>query len=479
MELAVSDMPALLDMTLCDAARCIRDGEVSSETLTSLALERARTVQPRVNCFIAIDEQQALEDARAADRAVARGDALGALHGVPLAHKDMFYRAGHITTGGSKLLADHRPTITATVAQRLQDAGAIWLGALHMAEFAANPIGQNASYDDCRNAWNPARISGGSSSGSAVAVALRACYGSLGSDTGGSIRMPAALNGIVGLRPTYGRVSRYGILPRTWSLDTVGPLARTARDCARLLGVIAGADPQDATASSRPVPDYEAKLTGRIEGLRIAVPTNYFYDETTLEVQQGLQRSLRVLTELGAQIVEVSVPDPARLYQLGNLISQVEAAAIHADLVQRAGDAYPLVLKTRMQSGAYVPAVDYLGALSARARLAQEFAAAVFAYADVLHVPVIGMAAPTLEEVSPVVPSDVFPLLARTARCTRPFSTLGMPALAVPAGFTPQHLPIAFQLVGRPFSEGLLLRVADAYQCATDWHTRSPHIPTT
>ncbi|MBV7483377.1 amidase [Bordetella sp. BOR01] len=472
------DMPALLDIDLCEAARRIRVGEVSSEALTRLALARARAVQPQVNCFIAIDEQQALEDARVADRAVACGKAPGALHGVPLAHKDMFYRAGRITTGGSKLLADYRPTITATVAQRLQDAGAIWLGALHMAEFAANPIGQNASYGDCRNAWDRTRISGGSSSGSAVAVALRACYGSLGSDTGGSIRMPAALNGVVGLRPTYGRVSRYGILPRTWSMDTVGPLARTARDCARLLGVIAGADPQDATASSLPVPDYEEQLTGSIEGLRIAVPVNYFYDETTPEVRQGLERSLGVLAGLGARVVEVSVPDPARLYQLGNLISQVEAAAIHADLVQRAGDEYPLVLKTRMQSGAYVPAVDYLGALSARARLAREFATAVFACADVLHVPVISMAAPTLEEVSPVASSEVFPLLARTARCTRPFSTLGMPALSVPAGFTPQALPIAFQLVGRPFSEGLLLRVADAYQRATDWHTRAPIIPT-
>jgi len=470
----MADTAALLGLDLCEAARRIRTGQVSSETLTRLALQRARAVQPRVNCFIAIDEAQALEDARAADRALARGDAAGALHGVPLAHKDMFYRAGHIATGGSKLLAGHRPTVTATVVQRLQDAGAIWLGALHMAEFAANPIGQNDSFGDCRNAWDPARISGGSSSGSAVAVALRACYGSLGSDTGGSIRLPAALNGIVGLRPTYGRVSRHGILPRTWSLDTVGPMARTARDCARLLGVIAGPDPRDATASTLPVPDYERHLTGDIDGLRIAVPANYFYDEIAPEVRQGLDDSLQVLAGLGARIVEVSVPDPARLYQLGNLISQVEAAAIHADLVQRAGDAYPLVLKTRMQSGAYVPAVDYLGALSARARLAQEFADAVFERADVLHVPVIGMAAPMREAAAPASSSEVFPLLARTARCTRPFSTLGMPALSVPAGFTPQGLPVAFQLVGRPFAEGVLLRAADAYQRVTGWHVRAP-----
>jgi len=464
----------LLNIDLCEAARRIRTGETSSEALTRLALARARAVQPLVNCFISIDEKQAMDDARAADAALARGEPLGALHGVPLAHKDMIYRAGHITTGGSTLLAQHRPRITATVAQRLQEAGAIWLGGLHMAEFAANPIGQNASYGDCRNAWDHHRISGGSSSGSAVAVALRACYGSLGSDTGGSIRLPAALNGIVGLRPTYGRVSRYGILPRTWSLDTIGPMARTARDCARLLGVIAGADPRDCTASTLPVPDYESQLTGEIAGLRVAVPVNYFYDDTTPEMRAGLAHSLDSLIDLGARVVEVTVLNADLLYQLGNLISQVEAAAIHANLVKEGGDAYPLVLKTRMQSGAYVPAVDYIGALSARARLVEAFTAEVFGCADVLHLPVIGRTAPSFDEIVPSSSSDVFPLLARTARCTRPFSTLGMPALAVPAGFTSQGLPIAFQLVGRPFAEGTLLQVADAYQRVSDWHLRSP-----
>jgi aspartyl-tRNA(Asn)/glutamyl-tRNA(Gln) amidotransferase subunit A len=279
---------------------------------------------------------------------------------------------------------------------------------------------------------------------------------------------------VVGLRPTYGRVSRHGILPRTWSMDTIGPLARTARDCARLLRVIAGPDPRDATSSQAEVPDYEAQLTGTIAGLRVAVATNYFQDELEPDVRQGIEQGLRVLSDLGARIVEVTVPDPARLYQLGNLISQVEAATIHADLLRQSGDAYPLVLKTRMESGFYVPAVEYLGALSARARLASEFAEAVFTQADVLLTPVIGMTAPDLEATSPRSSADVFPLLARTARNTRPFSTIGMPAISVPAGFSRNGLPLAWQLVGRPFAEGLLLRVADAYQRATDWHLRAP-----
>jgi aspartyl-tRNA(Asn)/glutamyl-tRNA(Gln) amidotransferase subunit A len=463
-----------LELGLCEAAEKIRQRAISCEELTRLALARARAIQPRVNCFISLEEDEALEAARRADAAVARGEPLGLLHGVPLAHKDMLYRAGRVTTGGSRLLAGFRPTTTATVVERLQAAGAIWLGGLHMSEFAANPTGHNDSFGDCRNAWDPARISGGSSSGSAVAVALRACFGSLGSDTGGSVRLPAALNGVVGLRPTYGRVSRHGILPRTWSMDTIGPLARTARDCARLLRVIAGPDPRDATSSPEATPDYERQLTGTIAGLRIAVPTSYFDDDAEPDVRHAMQQSLHVLQELGARIVEVTVPDPARLYHLGNLISQVEAAAIHADLARKSGDAYPLVLKTRMESGFYVPAVDYLGALSARAHLAGEFAEAVFAHADVLHTPVIGMAAPSLEATSPRSAADVFPLLARTARNTRPFSTIGMPAISVPAGFSRDGLPLAMQLVGRPFAEGLLLRMADAYQRATDWHLRAP-----
>lgn len=466
----------LLELSLCEVAEKIRNRETSSEELTRLAVERSRIVQPTVNCFISIEEDLAMDAARKADAAITRGEPLGPLHGVPLAHKDMFYRAGHVTTGGSRLLADYRPESTATVIERLSAAGAIWLGALNMSEFAANPTGHNNSFGHCRNAWDAERISGGSSSGSGVAVALRACYGSLGSDTGGSVRLPAAANGVVGLRPTYGRVSRHGILPRTWSMDTVGPLARTARDCARLMAVIAGSDALDATCSSELVPSYEDQLTGRIEGLRVAVPTNYFYDEVTPDVRRCMEQSLQVLVEHGAKLVDVTVPDPARLYHLGNLISQVEAATIHAKLLRDFPDDYPLVLKTRMESGFYVPAVDYLGALAARAHLLTEFVAHVFEHADVLHTPVMGMAAPAFDTVSAKSSADVMPLLALMARNTRPISAIGLPAISIPAGFSTDGLPVAFQLVGRPFDEGLLLKVGDAYQSVTEWHRRIPPI---
>jgi aspartyl-tRNA(Asn)/glutamyl-tRNA(Gln) amidotransferase subunit A len=472
----MSDGNELLNLDLCEVAKLVRAREVSSEELTRAALSRAWEVQPISNCFISIEENRAIEAARKADAALARGEPSGLLHGIPLAHKDMFYRAGQVTTGGSRLLSDFRPQTTATVVDRIEDAGAIWLGALHMSEFAANPTGQNESFGDCRNAWDPGRISGGSSSGSGVAVALRACFGSLGSDTGGSVRLPAALNGVVGLRPTYGRVSRHGILPRTWSMDTVGPVARTARDCARLLWVIAGADERDATCSSADVPAYEHGLTGDISGLRIAVPLNYFYDDVNPDVRRCMDESLHVLSTLGAEIIEVNVPDPGRLYHLGNLISQVEAAAIHSKLLSEFREDYPLVLKTRMETGFYVPAVDYLAALTARSHLATEFVKTVFARADVLHTPVLNIPAPDIESATPKSTGDVLPLLARTAQYTRPFSTIGMPAISVPGGFSSDDLPIGFQLVGRPFDEGLLLRIADAYQRATDWHRRVPGI---
>src|SRR5437763_257858 len=259
---------ALLDLT--DAAERVASGAVSSVALTEACLDRAGAWQASRNCFIRIDSAAAMEAARERDRELKRGQHRGALHGVPLAHKDMFYRAGKVSTGGSRILQDQVATTTATVLQRLDAAGAIEIGVLNMSEFAAGPTGHNIHFGDCRNAFKAAHIPGGSSSGSAVAVAARAVFGALGSDTGASIRLPAAYNGVVGLKPTYGRVSRYGAMPRSWSMDHVGPFGRTARDCALLLQIIAGADSDDATTSARPVPNYLSALgAARLSGLTI------------------------------------------------------------------------------------------------------------------------------------------------------------------------------------------------------------------
>ena len=465
----------ILNLSLTEVATAIRARKISALEATQACLEQAQRMQPLINCFISIEADDALKAARAADRAVKRGARLGPLHGVPLAHKDMYYRRGRVSTAGSKILRNYRPEVTATVVERMYAAGAIWLGNLNMAEFAGNPTGHNEYFGNCRNPWNPQHISGGSSSGSGAAVAARACYGALGSDTGGSVRHPAAANGVVGLKPTYGRVSRFGILPRSWSLDVVGALTRTVRDCARLMRVISGADAMDTTCSSEPVPDYEKGLTGRIKGLKIGVPTSYYYDGATPDIRRCMQQSLEVLKSLGARVIKVAVPDLHRMFHLSNVISQAEAAAIHARWLRERPQDYS-IWGARIVPGLFIPAVSYLEAQNARPRLTREFVEQVFTKVDVLHAPVFAMPVPTIAETMPGASDDVVAIHARLSRNNRPANFLGIPALSIPAGFASNGLPAAFQLIGRPFSEALLFRVGDAYQRVTGWHQRAPDL---
>ena len=467
----------ILNLGLTEVAAAIRRKKLSAVEVTRACIAQAERVQPVLNCFISLEAEAALKAARQADRALrGRGARLGVLHGVPLAHKDMYYRKGKITTGGSKILRNYRPDITATVVERMQRAGAVWLGNLNMAEFAANPTGHNDHFGHCRNPWNTEHISGGSSSGSGVAVAARACYGSLGSDTGGSVRLPAAANGVVGLKPTYGRISRHGIMPRSWSLDTVGPLTRTVADCAKLMKIIAGADANDTTCSAEKVPDYEKALTGCIRGLKIGMPLNHYYEEATDDVRRCMSASLDVLKSLGARIVELKVPDPQRLFDLSNAITQVESAAIHGRWMRERPQDYSLMMLARTEPGFHLPATVYLQALNARLRLSAEFIETVFSKVDVLHAPVMPMPVPTIAETTPRQAGDVQPMIRRLTRNNRPANFLGVPSLSVPAGFSANGLPVAFQLMGRPFSEALLFQIGDAYQRVTDWHERAPQI---
>src|SRR5262245_61995165 len=317
---------ALLDLS--EAADRVAAGAVSSVALTEACLARATAWQASRNCFIRIDAQAALDAAHECDRALKRGYRRGPLHGVPLAHKDMFYREGKVSTGGSKILQDQVATTTATVLQRLDAAGAIEIGVLNMAEFAAGPTGHNIHFGHCRNAFNAAHIPGGSSSGSAVAVASRCAFGALGSDTGASIRLPAAYNGVTGLKPTYGRVSRHGAMPRSWSMDHVGPFGRSARDCALLLQIIAGHDPDDATTSAQPVPDYLARLGAeRLSGLTIGIADHDVALEP--EIAAALDESMRVLERIGAKLVRINLPDLSSLFRVGETIIKGEAAAMH------------------------------------------------------------------------------------------------------------------------------------------------------
>lgn len=470
-------MTPLHGLSLVEVADAIRRRKVSSVEVVKSAIARAQHVQSRLNCFIAIEAEDALKAARAADRRLRQKAAkIGPLHGVPLAHKDMYYRAGKISTCGSKILRDYRPTVTGTVVERLYAAGAIWLGNLNMAEFAANPTGHNDHWGHCRNPWNTAHITGGSSSGSGSAVGGRASYGSLGSDTGGSVRLPAAVCGVVGLKPTYGLVSRYGIMPRSWSQDTVGPLTRTVRDCARMTQVIAGRDPHDPTCATHSVPRYEREINRSIRGLRIGVPANHYYDGATDEVRRAMQQSLSVFASLGARIVDITVPDPQRTFLLSNTVTQSEAAVIHARWMRERPQDYSMYVRSRVEAGYHIPATTYLEALNLRARVLAEFVDAVFSKADLVHAPVLVIPPPTIAETEPRATGDVAAVVARITRNTRPTSYLGLPALSVPAGFSDSGLPFAFQLIGRPFAESELFRAAHQYQQETDWHARVPQL---
>lgn len=468
-----------LELSLTEAADAIRRGKVSSVELTQAAIARAGKLGPELNCFALLNADEALAQARKADRGRKRGQRRGPLHGVPLAHKDLFYRKGKVVACGSKIRRDFVPGTSATVIDRLAAAGAVNLGALHMAEFAFSPTGYNEHYGHARNPWNLAHVPGGSSSGSGAAVAARIVFGSLGTDTGGSLRHPAAMCGLTGLKPTVTRVSRAGVMPLSHSLDCVGPLARTARDCARLLSVISGADPADPTAAQRPAPKYEAALDGKARGLRIGIPRSYYYEPVDPEIRKKLEASLDCLRSLGAKVVDVGVPDMSLVNTLMHVVMAVEAATVHRRWLQtRRGD-YADQVASRIEPGLFYPATRYCEALAMRASICREFIDTALKGVDVLHLPAIPIPVPTIEETIRGDPARIAQVIGVVGHCTRGINYLGLPAISVPCGFDAGGLPVAFQFVARPFAEATLLRAADAYQRATEWHRHSPQPTTT
>jgi aspartyl-tRNA(Asn)/glutamyl-tRNA(Gln) amidotransferase subunit A len=467
-------MTELADLSLAAAADGIRRRRFSSWELTQACLKRITAWQPKINAFLAVDNGGALKTAARADAATAAGTAAGALHGIPVAHKDIFARANMLVSIGSKIPSTPA-TETATVLSRLDAAGAIELGALNLVEFGAGITGHNANFGDCRNPWNLERIPGGSSSGSAAAVAARMVYGALGTDTGGSIRAPAHFCGVVGLRPTYGRVSRHGVFPRAWSLDTVGPLARTAEDAAVLLQVAAGADPLDSSAEPVAVPDYRAELVRPLAGIRLGAPKGGYFAEVDPGIAALLEQSRAALVKLGANLVEVETPDPELLTSLALTMTRAEAAAIHADWIATRGADYTPGVREGMEVGLFIPATRYLDAQRHRGRLLKQWLDEVFANVDLLHAPVFGAPTPTLAESAPDSPTP--PSVVVYGRYTWPFAFLGLPSISVPIGFQPDGMPAALQLVGRPFAEGLLLNAAHIYQRETGWHEKAPPLP--
>ena len=468
-------MTTLPWMSVADLARVIATKEVSPVEVVRAHLDRIAALDGGLHAFITVTAEAALDAARVAEDELAAGCARGPLHGVPFALKDLFDTAGVRTTGGSKILADRVPTVDSTVARRLRAGGAILLGKLNMHEFAYGPEGLNVHYGTSRNPWDATdtRIAGGSSSGSGVAVAAGLAPFALGSDTGGSIRIPDSLCGITGLKPTYGRVSRAGVLPLAWSMDHVGPMTRTATDAALVLRALAGYDAGDPTTSVLPVVDYTVALTGDVKGLRVGLLGAAFLEAAAPEVRMAVEAAAKALEGLGARVDEVRLEHVTDVAPAAMAIVGAEALAYHAEWVRtRPGDYQPDVLE-RLRIGAFVSGVHYVRGQQARAL----FRAAVdeaLAKRDVLLAPATPIAAPRVGETEVMLGDGKTDVRSSLIRLTRPFNVSGHPACAVSCGFTAGGLPIGLQIVGRPFDEATVLRTADAYQRITDWHTRRP-----
>lgn len=468
----------LLRGSLSGLLRALESGAVSSVEVTQALLAQAQRVQPLTNAFVRIDADGALAAAHAADaarRAARSGQAgLPPLLGVPMAHKDMFFRAGRRSGGGSRILGDVLPGTTATVLERLDAAGAFEYGVLHMAEFAYGNTGHNAHLGHCRNPWNPDHITGGSSSGSGASVAACANFAALGSDTGGSIRHPAAFNGVVGIKTSVGAVSRAGAMPLAGSLDTVGFLARTVADCALLFGLVAGADPRDVTTLAWPQQRWRWSPLERLDGVRIGVDEAFGHAQCTPEVAAAMQESLAALRARGATLVPVTVPWTDALFAASMLVLQAEALAVHKRwLRERPGD-YSDQVRGRLEPGLAIAAHEYLDALRARGPALAAMDEAVFAHCDALHAPVVTMSVPRIDETDVGGGPRMLELIAGLGRWTRPVNYLGLPALTMPAG-SARGLPVGFQLVGPKFSEARLFSIGAAYEAErgfAHWHPR-------
>jgi aspartyl-tRNA(Asn)/glutamyl-tRNA(Gln) amidotransferase subunit A len=445
------------ELTVAEAGEMLRTGRLSSVDLIRSVLDRIRATEPSVLAWARTQSPDtALADADQADRLLRLGNDLGPLHGIPLGIKDIYYTAGIETAAGSRVLAGFVPTFDATVVRRLRQAGAIVLGKTATTEFAyADPAAT-------RNPWNPAHTPGGSSSGSAAAVAAGMCPGAFGSQTGGSIIRPAAFCGVVGLKPTYGRISRHGIFPLAWSLDHAGPMARSVGDVALLLSAAAGPDPHDATTAEQPVSADAAHLTAGPGGLAAGIPDRYFLERSDPAVASSFQEAARVIERLGVRLQDVKLPACFEAgVSAGRVIMHAEGAAFHRDRFKTQWQAYGPKLAGLVEAGLLIPAVSYLRAQQVRS-LAIAAMRQLLREVDVLLTPSTPGAAP---EGLASTGDSVF---------NSPASTFGLPALGLPMGFAPSGLPLGLQIVGRPFEESTILRVGAAYEATTPWHEQRP-----
>ena len=457
-------------------SRLIESKEVSPVEATEAYLHRIEKVDGKLNSYITVCRDEAMQSAREAQQAIAAGTYLGPLHGVPVAVKDQFYTKGIRTTAGSKLMWDFVPDYDATVITGLKNAGAILLGKLNLSEFA---LGDSFDHPGGtpKNPWDLTRNPGMSSSGSASATSAFLCATSLGEDTGGSIRIPAAWSGLVGLRPTWGLVSRYGVLPASWSMDTAGPISRTVEDCAITLQAIAGYDPNDKYTWNQHVPDYRRALAGDITGIRVGLLSEKVdSDDVEREVRDAVVAASGVLGELGAPVKPVSLPLIVDAGTASKCITDMEGAAVHYERLKTQAAEYDHNTRVRLLTALLTPAQAYYKAQKFREMLRQQLLE-LLKDVDVLVLPTSPAGAPKIPDAAGTTSQEeAHSRMSGVRSFTGPFNLAGVPAISVPCGFTSDNLPISLQIVGRPFEDATVMKVAHAYEQATTWHTRRPPI---
>jgi aspartyl-tRNA(Asn)/glutamyl-tRNA(Gln) amidotransferase subunit A len=450
-------------MTIREMGRLLRARRVSCVELAEDALEKATGIGKELNAFITLDPDRAVENAQERDRELAAGIDRGPLHGIPTAHKDLFFTRNLRTTGGSLVYRDFIPDHDAAAVEKLTIAGAVSIGKTNLHELAYGITSKNAHYGFVLNARDPARIPGGSSGGSATAIAAGIIPMSLGTDTGGSIRVPSSYCGVTGIKPTYGRVSRYGVLPLAFSFDHVGPLGSCVDDCALALSAIAGHDPRDPSSAAEPVPASSAEPQKRLDGLKIGVPSNFFFSSIDDEVDVSVKAAIAAMVNLGATAVEIRVPDIASINATQIVIQLAEVSALYAN--ERDASRFSPPLWNLLEQGRLIQATEYVNAQRLRSVFRREFNA-IWKQVHVLAVPVTPVTAPLLTDTTVTINGAEEDVRMASTRFMRTANLLGDPALAMPCGKSKSGLPIGLQLMGAPFSEPLLLRLAGTLEAA-------------
>lgn len=459
--------------TISDLSPLIQERKLSPVEITRWHLERISKLNGSLNAFLTVLADDAISQARTAENEIAHGHYRGPLHGIPIALKDIIAVKGVRMTCGSRVLGDRVSTRDATVVARLREAGAVLLGTLHLHEFAWGATSINPHFGNARNPWNPDRIPGGSSGGSAVAVAASMAMATLGTDTGGSVRIPSSLCGTTGLKPTYGRISRDGVFPLCNSLDHVGVLTKNARDAALVLRAIAGTDSRDPASAHRQVPDYSQGLEDSIRGIRVGCLRGFFAEDLSDDVKSAVETAVGHLLDLGVQVEELSLPLMNHVPGTSLAIMTAESYAVHEHFLRERAYEYGADVRLRLLMGAMVSASQYLKAQRFRRLLCEQTAQAMNRF-DVLVAPTTPIAAtPICQEVITLGNMQIA-VGTSLSRLTRPANMMGLPAISVRCGFSTEGLPLGFQIIGRPFEEATVLRVAHAYQTTTEWHRRRP-----